>query len=234
MTLTTFHSDGDAGGGVLTQAQILMLVTSVDPNHVEDKRGMSYMAQYQVRAELTRIFGYGNWDTKVLDMSMLYERPIRHGEEGFPANAKNKDLTYWVVGYRAAVELNIRDYHGRPVCSFLEYHAEENAPLPNRGEAHAMAMTSVESYALRRAAIGLGDRFGLSLYKKGSKAALVQRTLQLDDPQSPQVFRQQSQPQTGQPQITVPAAVGQMREQDARHAQMAQGLKVDARDGANA
>lgn len=170
----------------LTQTQIIRLMTSIDPAHVEQKRGMSYMAQHQVRAELTRIFGVGNWDTQVESMSLLYETMLEKGNPQFPT--KGTAPVYWVACYRAAVRLNIRDYWGNPIATFVEHHAEECAPLPNRGEAHAMAITSVESYALRRAAIGLGDRLGLGLYDKGSQAPLVQRTLQLDDPQSPQVF----------------------------------------------
>ena len=49
-----------------------------------------------------------------------------------------------------------------------------------------MAITSVESYALRRAAIGLGDRLGLGLYNKGETTPLVRGTLQVTDASSPQ------------------------------------------------
>ena len=48
-----------------------------------------------------------------------------------------------------------------------------------------MAITSVESYALRRAAIGLGDRLGLGLYNDGKAEPLVRGTLQLSDKESP-------------------------------------------------
>lgn len=48
-----------------------------------------------------------------------------------------------------------------------------------------MAITSVESYALRRAAIGLGDRLGLGLYNKGALTPLVKGTLQTFDEESP-------------------------------------------------
>jgi hypothetical protein len=49
-----------------------------------------------------------------------------------------------------------------------------------------MALTSAESYALRRAAISLGDNFGLHLYDKGSLAPLIAGTLALGgDDESP-------------------------------------------------
>jgi recombination DNA repair RAD52 pathway protein len=158
----------------LTRDQIKRLTRGIDPGHVEKVRGMSYISQHQARAELTRIFGYGNWDSQVESMDLLWE-------DTYEKDSK----TYFRACYKASVRLNIRDYWGNPVCSFVEYHAEANSGLPDRGEAHAMAITSVESYALRRAAIGLGDRLGLGLYEKGDSKPLVVGTLQTTDSESP-------------------------------------------------
>ena len=160
------------GEGRLTDKQIERLLHGVGQARVAETRGMAYIPQHEVRAELTRVFGFGNWDTSVHDVTMLYEEQ-RQG------TGNNKDKMYWFAGYRCAVTLRIRDYDGNPICEFTEFHAEENAPQPNRGEAHALALTACESYALRRAAIGLGDRFGLSLYNFGSTAPMVKGTLQL-------------------------------------------------------
>lgn len=140
----------------LTRAQITRLLKAIDPNHVDKKQRLSYMAQHEVRAELTRIFGVGNWDSQVEEMVRLWE-------DSYEKDGK----TYYRICYRARVRLTIRDYWGNHVCSFVEEHAEANSGLPDRGEAEAMAVTSVESYALRRAAIGLGDRLGLGLYNNG-------------------------------------------------------------------
>lgn len=160
----------------LSKMQINRLLKAIDPNHVDKKQGLTYMAQHEVRAELTRIFGFGNWDSQVESMELLWET------EGPGKDGKG---TYFRACYKAAVRLTIRDYTGNIVCSFVEYHAEANSNLPDRGEAHAMAITSVESYALRRAAIGLGDRLGLGLYNNGQTTALVRGTLQTIDPESP-------------------------------------------------
>lgn len=148
------------GRGMLTFEQIDELVKPINPEFVESKQGKTYLAQHQARAEMNRIFGYGNWDSSVEEMGLLYETQ-QAGRDG-------KDR--WVIAYRAKVTVNVRDLWGMPLATFSEYHAEENAPQPNRGEAHALAMTSVESYALRRALIGLGDRLGLGLYHAGSTA----------------------------------------------------------------
>jgi len=160
----------------LTRAQIERLLRGIEPSHVDRKQGMSYMAQHEVRAELTRIFGVGNWDSQVESMQLLWETE---------APSSDGKKTMYRACYAASVRLNIRDYWGHHVASFVEYHAEANSNLPDRGEAHAMAITSVESYALRRAAIGLGDRLGLGLYNDGKAEPLVRGTLQLSDKESP-------------------------------------------------
>ena len=155
----------------LSDKQIERLLTGIGQTRVAETRGMAYVPQHEIRAELTRVFGFGNWDTAVHSVELLYEEQ-RQG------TGNNKDKTYWFAGYRCAVTLRIRDYDGNPIAEFTEYHAEENAPQPNRGEAHALALTACESYALRRAAIGLGDRFGLSLYSAGQTAPIVKGSLQ--------------------------------------------------------
>lgn len=174
----------------LTRAQIERLRTPIDPSFIEKKQGLSYMAQHEVRAELTRIFGYGNWDSSVDQMQFVYEYVVDKEHPDYPRDKDGKikpgmKPQYYRACYRAQVTLRIRDYWGNPIAQFTEWHAEANSILPDRGEAHAMAMTSVESYALRRAAINLGDRLGLGLYNDGKADALVRNTLQLADPDSP-------------------------------------------------
>lgn len=181
----------DSPRGFLTRKQIERLRMAIDSKHVDRKQGkLAYIAQHEARAELTRIFGYGNWDSQVISMDLLFEYEVGKDHPEYPRQANGQPKTdakpmYYRACYRAGVQLNIRDYWGRPVCSFVEYHAELNSILPDRGEAHAMAVTSVESYAFRRAAIGLGDRLGLGLYDGGKETALVMNSLQFTDEESP-------------------------------------------------
>ena len=156
---------------MFTREQVKRLLTPVRPSRISKKQGLSYVPAHEVRAELIRVLGPGNWDSKIHDVTLVYENQVT-GSDG-----KER----WVVCYRAACTLRVRDFEGNPVCEFTEYHAEENAPQPNRGEAHALALTSVESYALRRCAIGLGDALGLHLYNEGSASALVKGTLMQTD-----------------------------------------------------
>lgn len=169
------------GRGMLTFEQIDQLVLAINPAYVQQKQRNSYLSQHQARAEMNRIFGYLNWSSEVLSMDLEYEERMlatdspRH--PNFPKNGSAP--VYWICAYKAKVQVTVRDLWGMPLATYSEYHIEENAPQPNRGEARALAATSVESYALRRALINMGDRFGLGLYNGGSQAAHGQYTQQL-------------------------------------------------------
>lgn len=165
--------------GTLTEWQIRRILKAVAQDRIEAKQGLSYVPQQEVRAELTRTFGAGNWDTHAHDKELVYET----NQPG--TTEKTKDKMYWTVCYSVAVTLRIRSYTGLPIAEYTEYHAEENAPQPNRGEAHALALTSAVSYALRRAAIGIGDNMGLHLYDKGNLNPIILGTGQLTDPEGP-------------------------------------------------
>ncbi len=161
------------GRGMLTFHQAEQLVQAIKGEYVEAKQGKAYLAQHQARAEMNRIFGYGNWDVIPGEPVLLYE----YSYQGAGQNAAK---TYWKVAYRISATVRIRDLWGMPLAEYGGVHAEENAPQPDRGEAHALALTSVDSYALRRALINLGDRFGLGLYNGGSRGAHGQYTEQLE------------------------------------------------------
>lgn len=170
--------------GRLTEAQIRRLLKPVPQDRIEKKQGMSYLPQHEARAELIRTFGPGNADHTMHEPKMLYETRLVKGDPQYPAKGDKPE--YWVTGYMVGCTVRVYDYKGFLVYECTEYHFEENAPLPNRGEAHAMAITSAQSYALRRALLSLGDSFGLHLYDKGSYAPLVKGSLILrDDPESP-------------------------------------------------
>jgi len=169
----------------ITPKQVERLLTPVRPDRIEKVRGNSYVPQFEVRAELSRVFGFGNWDSRIHDMTLVYEDKDVREKLNEQTGEVISSQTYWKVCYRCACTLTVRDYQGNQICEFTEWHAEESAPQPSRGEAHALALTSVESYALRRACINLGDTFGLHLYRDGQLGPLIKGTLQTTDTDSP-------------------------------------------------
>ncbi len=170
--------------GRLTKAQIKRLLKPVPADRIDTKQGKAYIPQHEARAELLRVLGPGNTDHTMLEPRLLYETKLDKGDPQYPAKGDGKP--YWVVAYMVGCNLRCYDYEGRLVYDCTEYHAEENAPLPNRGEAHAMALTSAQSYAFRRAALNMGDALGLHLYDGGKATPLIKGTLALtNDPDAP-------------------------------------------------
>ena len=121
-------------------------------------RQLSYLEAWDVKAHLIRIFGFGGWSADVLESSLAFEDKNEKGQ--------------WNVGYRVVLRLSIPALD----CTYTEA-AVGSATLPQRGEAHDMAIKTAESDALKRAAINLGTQFGLSLYNNGSLRDVVVQTL---------------------------------------------------------
>lgn len=170
--------------GHFTKAQIKRLLRPVPQDRIEAKQGKAYIPQHEARAELIRIFGPGGADHTMTEPKMLYETKLTKDDDQFPKTGKAN--VYWVTGYLVGCTMRVYDYEGNLAYECTEWHAEENAPLPNRGEAHAMAVTSAQSYALRRSLISLGDAFGLHLYDGGQAKPLIKGTLALAmDPDAP-------------------------------------------------
>lgn len=154
-------------------AQIGQLLKPIAPQRVlEDGKGHSHVSQQDVTAHLIRMFGFGGFDTEVLDVQCVFERPTLSISKG----KKEPDPNRYDVCYRALLRLTIRDEHGNRVCSF-EDGSTATAQNQTLGDGHDLAYKSAISLAKKRCAINLGDQFGLSLYNKGQRKALVVGTL---------------------------------------------------------
>lgn len=156
----------------LTPKQVETLLKPIAANRVltlsKGKQSLSYVAQHDVRAHLNRIFGFGRWSMDVKETTFIFE--------------EQNDAKRWLAGYRATVRITIYAADGTEIAHYEDSHASSNAPQPDRGEAHALALTIAVSTAMKRAASSLGDQFGLSLYNKGQRSAFVRSlVLSTDD-----------------------------------------------------
>lgn len=149
----------------LTDEQIEVLLRPIKPSRVHKLDGMSHVEAFDIRATLTRMFGFGRWDEVALEPTVLLYEQETTTKAGKPA---------FKVAYRASRRLVVRDSDGDLLCSH-DGSAVGESVMPDfkRGDAHDMAIKTAESQALKRAAINLGDQFGLSLYAKGSTGAVV-------------------------------------------------------------
>lgn len=153
-----------------TPEQITQLLRPINSSRVlSDGKGFSHVSQQDILAHLTRIFGFGNFDIDVKNVELVFENERRDAKTGELNNRFD-------VCYKALVRLTIRDQHGNEICHF-ENGSLETSQNQTRGDGHDLAYKSAISLSVKRAAIALGDQFGLSLYNKGQKEALVRAVL---------------------------------------------------------
>lgn len=152
-----------------TIKQVDQLLCPINPNRVlQDAKGHSHVSQQDVTAHLIRVFGFGGFDIDVKETECLFEEQAF--KNGQPVEHRMN------VCYRALVRLTVRDPNGDEVCHY-ENGSTATAQNQTRGDAHDLAYKSAISLSIKRAAIALGDGFGLSLYNKGQMGALVMATL---------------------------------------------------------
>jgi DNA recombination protein Rad52 len=138
---------------MITARQQEILLKGINGDRIAQRKGgggrsLSYLEAWDVKAHMNRIFGFLNWSADVSTAELAYE--------------DNSDGR-WNVAYKVILTLRVNG------ASYTEA-AVGSATLPSRGEAHDMAIKTAESDAFKRAAINLGDQFGLSLYNNGSTA----------------------------------------------------------------
>lgn len=154
--------------GTLTAQQIRLLEEAIDPNRVKKAQGQSHLEGWDIRAHLTRIFGFDGWDEEVLSIECIYENL---------GNQLKADKKQWYVTYRCTMRLTIwgQDDQGqRAVAKISEEGAVGGAEnQPSHADAHDLAMKEAMTQALKRCAINLGNQFGLSLYSNGSTASVA-------------------------------------------------------------
>lgn len=145
---------------MLNDQQYAQLLKPLNASRVAKRaqagRNLSYLEAWDVKAHLNRIFGFCNWSADVLSAELAFE--------------ELNDKKQWSVGYKVVLRLAVAG------ATYTEA-AIGSANLPQRGEAHDMAIKTAESDALKRAAINLGTQFGLSLYNDGSLKDVVGQTL---------------------------------------------------------
>ena len=149
----------------VTPQQLQVLLNGIQPHRVSNLDGMSYLEAWDIRAMLTRIWGFAGWSLlETSPTTLVYEQETTT-KAGKPA---------WKVAYRANMALVV---HGTEGDTSYAGAAVGEAIMPDfkRGDAHDMAIKTAESQALKRCAMNLGDQFGLSLYNNGSLEAVIRK-----------------------------------------------------------
>jgi len=147
-------------GTPLTMRQRRFLMSALNPERVEKKQRMSYMAAWDIKRTLIQAFGHGGFSAECIDAKIInaVQAP----------QSSNPQKMNWVITAQAKVRLTIH----QTGAVYTEY-AIANSQQPDYTESADMAIKSAESDALKRAAIYLGTQFGLSLYDNGSTNEVV-------------------------------------------------------------
>lgn len=154
---------------MISNEQMRVLLGPINTRFVKrDPGGHSYLEQHQVRAQLTRIFGFGGWSLRQLhDPRLLFEIT-----EGVTVGKEKKPGVR--IGYLSSVAIvihgNDRDVEYQGVATGVA-----TMGVNAIGDAHDSALKTSDSGALKRAAMCLGDQFGLGLYDDGNTTAFVHK-----------------------------------------------------------
>lgn len=146
----------------LTFEQLEVLMRPLHPSRVQSRSQggatLSYLAAFDVKAMLIRVFGFGGFSAEVTDAKII---DIDRGDDGKVR-----------VAAMATVRLTIPSLG----CVYTET-AIAGQTGKSVGDVADFAMKTAESDALKRAATYLGTQYGLSLYNNGSTKEVVQRIL---------------------------------------------------------
>ena len=207
----------------LSPQQIELLLKPIHPQRVLSLKNQAYVAGHDIRAELTRVFGFARWTTETLEETLLCEREVKT-KAGAPA---------WYVVWKSRVRLTVNAPDGTPLAFHDGSHVGESTH-PVYGDAHGNALTNSGTYALRRAAINLGDQMGLSLYNKGSLEPIVRWTLVGDekpaDTDDVVKVEAEEQPETEAPAPSKPRPAARKGKAPVSAATTPEGLAQEARD----
>lgn len=156
---------------MLTVTQVEALVAPLDAKRVRQKQGQSHLEAWDIRRHLIRVFGWGGWDLTVLSCDCILERSFWSDKPNEPFKGRH------TVAYRVTMRLTIKDVEGNELAHFEDGAVGDSQNQPSLADAHDMALKTAMSQALKRCAINLGDRYGLSLYNKGATGAVVGKSL---------------------------------------------------------
>lgn len=145
-----------------TPEQLRWLLSPIHPSRVSrNPKGFNHLEAWDIRRHLIRLFGFGGFDTDDIRTELVHQKETKPGR--------------WAVIYRSTVRLTVRlagtelgHWHGTATGAGI------NLPA---ADAHDLAIKAADSGALKRAAINLGDQFGLSLYNDGSLEPVVLSSL---------------------------------------------------------
>jgi len=146
----------------LTEAQLWQLMQFLSDDRVKQLKGMSYVEAWDVKATLTRVFGFGGFSTQILQGQLIHKEQVPQSRDASKMN--------WSVAYECTMRLIVPQ-----LGAYWDETAVGSSSQPVIGEALDMATKSASSDALKRCATMLGTQFGLGLYDDGNQMEIIRR-----------------------------------------------------------
>ncbi len=140
----------------LTQSLKQPLDSSVVKEREQSGMKLSYVESWYVIGQLNEVFGFDGWDRETTRLDLIQQDTNQNGKAR--------------VAYTAQCVLTIRFPEGQVVRRVGTGFG--NGFDSDPGKAHESAIKEAESDAMKRAAMTLGNRFGLALYDK-TKANVI-------------------------------------------------------------
>ena len=140
----------------LTQSLKQPLDSSVVKEREQSGMKLSYVESWYVIGQLNEVFGFDGWDRETTRLDLIQQDTNQNGKAR--------------VAYTAQCVLTIRFPEGQVVRRVGTGFG--NGFDADPGKAHESAIKEAESDAMKRAAMTLGNRFGLALYDK-TKANVI-------------------------------------------------------------
>lgn len=144
---------------MLSAKQLEILMRPLNPGRVQRRSqggaNLSYLATWDVRAMLIRVFGFGGFSIETINTQILDIERLDNGQVK--------------VAAMCTVRLTIPQLE----CVYTE-SAVAGQTGRSVGDVADFAVKTAESDAMKRACVNLGTQFGLSLYNDGSTNEVVQ------------------------------------------------------------
>ena len=139
-----------------SDGQVDALNKKLDVRHVSQRQGgfgasLSYIEGHHAIREANRIFGFGQWDRRTEEITLVNEDK---GEDG-----------KCYVSYTAKVEITVQTPDSKEAI-VRQGTGAGHGFSKRMGEAHESAVKEAETDAMKRALMTFGDPFGLALYDR--------------------------------------------------------------------
>lgn len=156
----------------LSDEQVYVLLNDLNRARVANRSqggaSLSYLEAWDVKATLTKVFGFGGYSSELLEYRLENTQPVEAIEWSGPSGNRTKAVRRDADGnivYNHQITVSARvQLHIHQLGVFYTEGAAASQTGPDFGEVMDFALKTAESDALKRAAINLGTQFGLSLY----------------------------------------------------------------------